>query len=107
MSAESWATLAMVAALGLERLAKNCNLYPVGVKTLHCQASDCFKFDVERSSGACSPVTTPAKELSGVHPPPALPIASNELVEIARRLSITLPETQALQVPPSVEKVIG
>ena len=100
MAAESWATLAMVAALGLEKLATRCDLYPAGVKTLHCEASRCFQFDVERSSGT----PTPAKELSAAHPLPSLPTTSNELVELARRLSVTLPE-ETQSHPPSVEKI--
>ena len=99
MSAEGIATLAAVAALLIEKIMTRCDLYPAGVKTLHCQASKCFQFDVERSSGT----PTPAKELSGAHQQPTLPTTSNELVEIARRLSVSIPEEPAL--PPSVQKM--
>ena len=89
----------MVAALGIEKLANRCDLYPVGVKTLHCQASKCFQFDVERSSGT----PTPAKELSGAQPPLNLPTTSNELADLARRMSVSIPEEPDL--PPSVQKM--
>ena len=103
MSVESWATLAMVAALGAEKLVNRCNLYPAtGMKSFHCQASKCFQFDVERSN---TPTQTPVKELSGAHPPPNLPTISNELAEFARRLSISLPTEETQSHPPSVEKM--
>ena len=100
MSAESWATLAMVAALGIEKLANRCDLYPAGVKTLHCQASKCFQFDVERSSGTPT-MTTP--QPSGAQQPLNLPTTSNELADLARRMSASIPEeTQAI---PLVQKM--
>ena len=103
MSAESWATLAMVAAIGLEKFATRCNLYPVGVKTLDCEASKCFSFHVVRSSGGTPTMTTPQPSGS-MQPPPTLPTTSTELAEFvdqARRLSS--PEAPAL--PPSVQKM--
>ena len=87
-----WATLAMVAALGLEKLANRCNWYPPqGVKAVDCAASECLKFHVERSSGPTTPTTT----LSAAHPPLTLSATpSNELAEFvaaARRLSTAAP----------------
>ena len=101
----SWATIAMVGALGLEKLANRCNWYPPqGVKAVDC-ASKCFTFHVERSSGP----TTPATVQSGAHSPPMLSTTpSNELRDFvaatARRLSTTAPIPEELMSTPTVQR---
>ena len=89
--ATSWATLAVVAALAADKMLTKCNMYPKGVKSLHCGISKCFEFDVARTSS--SGPSTPIVGLSGVQLP-SLPLQAptpmeiGEFLETARRLSL-------------------
>ena len=103
MSAESWATLAMVAAIGLEKFATRCNLYPVGVKTLDCEASKCFSFHVVRSSGGTPTMTTP--QPSGSMQPPGLPTTTIELSDFVTQTARRLSSPEAPDLQPSVQKM--
>ena len=56
--ATQWATLAMVAGIALDKMATKCDLYPAGVKSLHCSASQCLQFDVERATPPPTPLAS-------------------------------------------------
>ena len=104
-----WATLAIVAALAVEKLLLRCNVYD-NVKTLHCQASECCQFDVRRNTPASSPkaltppgALTPAQQ-SGSQSPQLRPIpAPNslaDLIALSQKLSSAEPAA-----PPTVQRM--
>ena len=107
----SWATLAAVALLVVEKIMTRCDLYPAGVKTLHCQASRCMSFDVERSSGPTTPqITTPSPTLSQVQTHPTLPTITNVesvAVTLAEQVATRLTEEAKQMLPPSVQKLVS
>ena len=99
----SLATLAVVAMLAVERVVTKCNLYPVGVKTLDCEASKCFSFHVVRSSGGTPTMTTP--QPSGAQQPPGLPTTATELAEIVAQTARRLSSPEGQDLPPLVQKM--
>ena len=99
----SLATLAVVAMLAVERVVTKCNLYPVGVKTLDCEASKCFSFHIVRSSGGTPTMTTP--QPSGSMQPLSLPTTSTELAELAAQTARRLSSPEGQDLPPLVQKM--
>ena len=112
----SWASLALLIAIAAEKIMTRCDLYSAGVKSLHCQASKCLSFDVERSTAPptpqaiTTPVTTLTPTLSQAPTLPTLPtIASVESVAVnfAEQVATRLTEEAKTMLPPSVQKLVS
>ena len=102
--ASAWATLAIVAALGFEKILLRMNLYdPAGVKSLHCGCSKCMEFDVQRQTNSAA--STPK---APTQPPPSIesfsrlpsPSPTPTIDELVRRLELARP-AEVLTVPHS------
>ena len=100
--ATQWATLAMVAGIALDKMATKCDLYPAGVKSLHCSASQCLQFDVERATPTPTPILASRVQTQAPSPQlltPTSTVSSDPVSQAAIKLEgLTNPPASVLQI---------